>query len=88
MATLLGQLKIYKYKFERNNVADFASLVTQQGLTDDELMVHCNQIETQTTDIKTRSSDLFELKKHDWMFDPFMDMKHVNEQYQNKLIGL
>ena len=48
-------------------------------------MVYCNQIETRTTDIKTRSSDLFELEIPDWMFDPFMAMKHVDEQYQNKL---
>ena len=38
--------------------------------------------------MKTRFSDLFLLEISDWMFEPFMDMKHVDEEYQNELIGL
>ena len=38
--------------------------------------------------MKTRFSDLFELEIPDWMFDPFMDMIHVDEEYQNELTGL
>ena len=54
MATLLGQFKIYTYKIGRKNFSDFRLLVTEQGITEDELMVYCNHIETLTTDMKTR----------------------------------
>ena len=85
---LLGQFKINTYKSGRKNFADFRLLVTEQGITEDELMVYCNHIETLTTDMKTRFSDLFDLEITHWMFDPFMDMIHVDEEYQNELTGL
>ena len=90
MAIPLGQFKIYKYKVGRKNFPDFPSLANEQGITDDELMVYCNHIDTLTTDTKTRFRDLCQLEIPGWMFDPFMDMKHVNEvhQNQNELIGL
>ena len=47
-------------------------------------MVYCNHIETLTTDMKTQFNDLFELEIPDWMFDPFMDMKHADEVHQNQ----
>ena len=43
---------------------------------------------TLTTYTETRFNDLFELEIANWMFDLFMDMKHVDEKYQNELIGL
>lgn len=88
MATLLGQFKLYKYKLGRKNFADFPSLATEEEITDDELMVYCNHVESLVTDIKTRFNDLFELEIPGWVFDPFMDIEHVEEEYQNELIAL
>ena len=53
-------------------------------------MLYCNHIiETLTTDMKTIFTNLFEMEISDWMYDPSMDMKHVDVVYQNQneLIG-
>ena len=63
----MGQLKIYIYKPGRKKFADFPSLVTDQEITDDELAVYCNHIETLTADMETRFCDLFELEILDWI---------------------
>ena len=51
-------------------------------------MVHCNHIETLTADMETRFCDLFELEIPDWVFDTFIDIDDVDEEYQNEIIGL